>query len=102
MTKWFFLTNHALTLGLIAGEPEITARKIAAELQITERSVRKIIADLQSAGYIIKTKRANRNVYTIDRQLRMRHPTQRDVHIGDFLNAVATRKIRDDIKPLST
>jgi predicted ArsR family transcriptional regulator len=92
MSKWFFLTNHALTLGLIARESEITAKKIAGELQITERSVRKIIADLQDAGYIIKTKKANRNVYSIDRQLRMRHPKQRDVLIGDFLNALATKK----------
>ena len=95
MSNWFFLTNHALTLGLIAGEPEITAKKIAEELQITERSVRKIIADLHNAGYIIKTKRANRNVYSIDRQLKMRHPNQRDVLIGDFLNAVSMRKTQD-------
>jgi predicted transcriptional regulator len=92
MAKWFFLTNHALALGLIAREPEITARKIAGDLQVTERSVRKIIADLLNAGYIIKTKRANRNVYSIDRQLKMRHPNQQDVLIGDFLNAVAARK----------
>jgi predicted transcriptional regulator len=95
MSRWFFLTNHALALGLIAENPEITARKIAGELRITERSVRKIIADLYAAGYIEKTRKANRNVYSIDRRLMMRHPTQRDVPIGDFLKTLSVKKRRD-------
>jgi hypothetical protein len=95
MPRWFFLTNHALALGLIARDPEMTAGKIAGELRITERSVRKIIADLYSAGYIEKTKKANRNVYSIDRRLMLRHPTQCDVPIGDFLKALSANKRRN-------
>jgi predicted ArsR family transcriptional regulator len=92
MSRWFFLTKHALALGLIAGDPEITARKIAGELGITERSVRKIIADLYSEGYIEKTRKANRNVYTIDRRLSMRHPTQCGVLIGDLLSTLSVKR----------
>jgi DNA-binding transcriptional ArsR family regulator len=88
MSRWFFLTNHALALSLIAREQEITAKKIALELQITERSVRKIIADLYAEGYIEKAKKANRNVYSVNHELTLRHHTQQDVIIGDFLKTL--------------
>ena len=51
MKTWTFLTNHAFILGLLAKRKRITAREIAEETGITERSVRKIIAELESENY---------------------------------------------------
>jgi predicted HTH transcriptional regulator len=46
MPEWTFLTNHALVLSLIARQPYTTALELANTVGITERAIRKIIADL--------------------------------------------------------
>jgi predicted DNA-binding transcriptional regulator YafY len=85
MTEWTFITKHAVALSLIASNPRITALELGAALGITERAVRKLIADLNNAGYIIK-KREGRGVkYRINADLSLRHESHREVGIGDFL-----------------
>jgi DNA-binding transcriptional ArsR family regulator len=85
MPEWTFITKHAAVLSLIAGNPRITALELGARLGITERAVRKLIADLYNAGYIAK-KREGRGVkYRINPDLSLRHDTHREVGIGDFL-----------------
>ncbi len=56
MSKWTFVTNHAVVLTHLAKHPCITARQLALEIGITERAVRTIIADLESERYIEKAK----------------------------------------------
>ncbi|MFX0203892.1 MAG: hypothetical protein ACFFCW_47960 [Candidatus Hodarchaeota archaeon] len=47
MKEWTFLTNHALVLVYLAKHPQITALELSMPIGITERAVRKIIADLE-------------------------------------------------------
>ena len=54
MAEWHFITNHGAVLVLIAQWRQITAREIAEELGLTERPVRRIIAELEAAGYLQK------------------------------------------------
>jgi DNA-binding MarR family transcriptional regulator len=83
---WTFITNHAAVLSLLAKYPRITAREIAQEVGITERSVRLIINDLEKGGYISKI-REGRNVrYLVDLKRPMRHKTQRDVAVSHLLS----------------
>ena len=49
MSEWTFLTRHAAVLSLIAKQPRITAIELAHQTGVTERAVRKIIADLYAA-----------------------------------------------------
>lgn len=74
MGHWTFLTNHAVVLGYIALNPQITARALANAVLITERATRKIIADLVEAGYIDKKREGRRNRYRINPDLPLRHP----------------------------
>ncbi len=86
--EWAFLTKHAIVLSLISNDPRITALEISIALGITERTIRKIIADLHAAGYI-KKKREGRGVrYQIDPSLPLRQHTHRDIAIGDFLESL--------------
>jgi DNA-binding transcriptional ArsR family regulator len=78
MGEWKFLTNHALVLALLAKHPEITARELSMAIGITERAVRKIIADLEREGYISKEKEGRRARYHIDPRLPFRHHTYQD------------------------
>jgi predicted ArsR family transcriptional regulator len=53
-SRWGFITNHGAVLALVAHEGQITAKDIADTLGLTERPVRRIIAELDAAGYLQK------------------------------------------------
>ena len=92
MPEWTFLTNHALVLSFLAKHPRITARELSTAIGITERAVRRFIADLHTAGYITK-KREGRGVrYRINPDLSLRHDTYREIAIGDFLESLGWKR----------
>lgn len=88
MPEWTFLTNHALVLSYLAKQPSITAREISIDCGITERSIRKIIANLDEAGYISKRRVGRGMRYKINPHLLLRHDTYNEIVIGDFLQAL--------------
>lgn len=88
MTNWAFLTNHALVLTYIARHPRITALELANAIGITERTTRKIIADLLEAGYIARRREGRGNRYRIDPQLPIVHPSHWETVVGDLLQAL--------------
>ena len=65
MESWTFLTYHARVLLLIAHDPGVRLRDIAASLNITERSAFGIITDLVEAGDVVKEKNGRRNRYHV-------------------------------------
>jgi DNA-binding IclR family transcriptional regulator len=101
MPGWKFLTNHALVLCLVAQQPRITAREIAALVGITEKTTRNIINDLESDGYVDKKREGRRVRYRIDPEMPLRHETQQENSIGDLLTILGW-KPRKARKPRST
>jgi DNA-binding transcriptional ArsR family regulator len=94
MPEWTFITKHAVALSLIAKHSRITALELGAAMGVTERAVRKIIADLYAAGYIGK-KREGRGVrYRINPDLSLRQHTHREVDIGDLLTSLGWKRNR--------
>ena len=91
MVEWTFVTNHALVLSFLAKQPRITARELSATIGVTERTVRKIIADLDEAGYITKKKQGRRIRYRINPDLSMRHDAHQEIAVGHFLEALGWR-----------
>ena len=94
MKEWTFLTNHALVLVYLAKHPQITALQLAMSIGITERAVRKIIADLEREGYIGKKKEGRRVKYSINQKLPFRHQTQQDKSIEKLLGALGWKEKR--------
>jgi DNA-binding transcriptional ArsR family regulator len=94
MTEWTFLTNHGLVLSSLAHHPRITARELADTVGITERAIRKIIADLAEAGYIVKKREGRRNRYGINPDLHLRHQSHDTAVIGDLLEALGWKRRR--------
>jgi predicted transcriptional regulator len=88
MSSWTFITNHGAVLALVGKHRQITTRAIANEIGITERSVQRIIRDLENEGFIQKTRQGRENVYEINENLPLRHITQRDLIIKDLLQAL--------------
>ena len=85
MPAWSFLTNHGAVLLLIAQRRQITAREIAATLGLTERPVRRIIAELAAAGYVHKQRVGRVNEYEVSLDLPLPQPVSREVAVGDLL-----------------
>ena len=81
MKKWTFITSHGAVLALIAKHGEIKAIEIATALGITERSVRRITADLEAKGYLHKTRNGRVNRYEVNPKLLLRHPESQDINI---------------------
>lgn len=86
MANWTFLTNHAQVLLAIADNSRLTAREIAAAVGITERAVQRILADLEEAGYISRSRDGRNNRYAIHPERPMRHPAQQGHAISDLLD----------------
>ena len=61
--KWTFLSNHSHVLICLHQDPELTLREVANRVGITERSVQRILGELEEAGYVRRERRGLRNVY---------------------------------------
>ena len=86
MSNWTFITSHGVVLSLIGQNNQITAREIAAQAGLTERSVLRIIKDLETEGYIVKERAGRVNRYNIRRELPLRRQLTRDTAVGDLLS----------------
>ena len=80
-----FLTYHARVLLLVAHDPGVRLRDIAASLDITERGAFGIITDLAEAGYVVKEKNGRRNRYHVQAHLPLPAPIGRERTVGQVL-----------------
>ena len=86
---WTLLTGHGHVLVEIARNPEARIRDISPVVGLTERSVQAIVADLEAAGYLTRTRTGRRVVYTVNRDSLFRHSAQGGHRVGPFLDLLA-------------
>ncbi len=55
---------------------------------ITERAVQRIVADLEDAGVITRTRDGRRNQYVIHRNRPLRHSVEQGCTVDDLLSMV--------------
>ena len=82
------LTNHFLVLLSVARSPELRVRDIAEMVGITERATQAILSDLDTDGYIERTRIGRRSHYDVRREARLRHPLVGAITVGDLLGAL--------------
>ena len=70
---WTFLTNHSHVLLCLAREPEQTLRNVAVCVGITERAVQRIVADLEEAAILTRSRDGRRNRYEVHAGQPLRH-----------------------------
>ena len=82
-------------LSYIYQYPTSTAREIAEYIRVTERTTHKIISDLEREGYLNKRKEGRRNVYSVNPDMPLRHPVNKEsgVTISDLLEALTSRDL---------
>jgi len=79
--QWTLLTNHGRVLLIIASDPDVRLRDVAASVGITERSVQMIVA-----GYISRERRGRRNHYAVNSGKHFRHPHEAGHRVGELLD----------------
>jgi len=84
--SWTLLTGHGHVLVEIARSPTARIRDIAAVVGLTERTVQVIVADLEAAGYLTRTRTGRRTQYSVNRDHLFRHSAQEGLRIGPFLD----------------
>lgn len=92
MGQWTFITNHARVLLVIARDPSVRLRDIAATLDITERAAQRIVTELVDEGYLTRKREGRRNTYKVHPKKPMRAPQVRQTEIGQVLEILLTNQ----------
>ena len=87
--SWTLLTGHGHVLVEISRDPGARIRDISAVVGLTERTVQAIVADLEAAGYLTRTRIGRRVRYTVNHDSLFRHPAQEGQRVGPFLSLLA-------------
>ncbi len=89
MADWTFLTNHAHVYLCVAENPDVRLREIAETVGITERAAQRIVTELEESHYLTRTRDGRRNRYTLNPQMPLRHPMDREHQVGEILRLFA-------------
>jgi predicted transcriptional regulator len=74
-----------LVLLAVAQDPRTRIRDITERVGITERAVRRIMADLVEEGYVSRRREGRRNVYVVHDRKHLRHPMERHQQVRAML-----------------
>ena len=96
VARWSFLTNHALVLTHLGRRPDSTGLEIAQAVGITERGVRKILADLQAGGHIEAERVGVRNRYRVDVHRPVQEVGGRRLTVGELLALIPEAGSHED------
>src|SRR5215831_12414986 len=84
--RWMLLTGHGRVLVEITRNPDARIRDISPVVGLTERTVQAIVADLEAAGYLTRTRVGRRTRYTVDPDSPFRHKAQEGLRVGALLD----------------
>jgi len=92
MKEWSFINNHGLVLLYVSQNPQCTTREMAAALNVTERTIHRILGDLAAGGYITWQRTSKSNFYEINSKRKLKHELTRDTRLGDLLKLLSSHK----------
>jgi len=88
MPEWTLLSTHGLVLLSVADKPQATTREIAINLGMAERSVQRVVCDLDSAGYIDRKRVGRQNHYEVNGEKPLPNPIRPGKSVDDLLNGL--------------
>ena len=83
--SWTFLSHHSHVLICLSRYPNIRLRDVATAVNITERAVQRIVADLEAGHYITRERCGRRNHYRVNPKLPLRHPVESHRSVRDLM-----------------
>jgi hypothetical protein len=84
--SWTLLTGHGHVLVEIARNPDARIRDISPIVDLTERTVQAIVADLEAAGYLTRHRIGRRTRYSVNPDSPFRHSAQEGLRVGPVLD----------------
>ncbi len=97
--SWTLLTGHGHVLVEIARNPVARIRDISPVVGLTERTVQAIVADLEAAGYLTRTRTGRRTRYTVNPDTQFRHSAQQGLRVGPLLALLTAMSGADTPEP---
>ena len=94
MKEWNFITIHGLVLLYISRNQQCTMKEMAAAINVTERTIKRVLEDLDTAGHITWQRTGKGNIYEMNSTKRLKHELTRDVMVGDLLKLLGHKKKR--------
>ena len=92
MKKWTFITNQGLVLMYISNNPQCTMRDMAIAIGVTERSIQRILKDLEAEGYVSWQATGKGNIYEINHTRGLKHDLTKDSLVGELLDLLSRTK----------
>lgn len=86
--RWTFLTNHSHVLYCLSEDSELVLREIADRVGITERSVQRIVRELEQEGFLEKERVGRRNRYRLILKRELRHELEKHTKIEDIIKVL--------------
>jgi predicted transcriptional regulator of viral defense system len=68
-------------------------RDIADCVGVTERAAHRIVCELESGGYLTRTREGRRNAYEVHHELPLRHGLEQDATVGDLIAAMGGSRV---------
>jgi predicted transcriptional regulator len=88
MSTWKFITNYGVVLTYVAKHPDALAEDIAKNVGVRERTIRRIITELVSDGYLEKERVGRSNRYRVNLEAPLRRSIMRGAKVGDLLETL--------------
>jgi hypothetical protein len=85
---WRVFSSHILILAMLASNPSVRMRDMARVLELSERQVAFITAELRSQGLISSERRGRRNHYAVHMEAPMPQPGFNGCRLADVLQPV--------------
>ena len=92
MKEWSFITTHGLVLLYISQNLQCTMREMAAAINVTERTIKRTLEDLEKAEYIKWERTGKGNIYKMNSTKGLKHELTREVMVGDLLEALGGKR----------
>lgn len=86
--RWSFLSHHAHLLLALSEQPGARMRDLADRLGITERSVQRIVADLEADGFLERRRHGRRNTYTLHLDRALPSDLESEVPVATLIRAL--------------
>ena len=80
-----FLTNHTRVLLAVDHDPTIRMCDLARQVQVSERAVQGLVANLVSSGCITRVRVGRRNRYYVHYEAPLDDPRDTHLTVGDLL-----------------
>jgi hypothetical protein len=97
---WGIWSRHGTVILYVAARPGSSVADIACGLNLTQRTIRDIVADLRRVEMLNVSRRGRRLLFTVNLDAKFRHPTIKDVSLQTLVGGLMAVRAPAAAEPL--